>query len=192
MDNSLTRSIADDFRFMLSGSFQKKISINSVAIALAAVDAYEFCESVTDPKEIDIKPIVEAACSRHKVALDTGCRLLVHLAAEKSLAQDCLLKMSMNKNSTARFNACAYINNSLPEKLRLEIVRRALNDRSAIVRHKGVVQAEVFKFMCFMPQLQEMYLNEQSKDIRRFLDVHIRLLRDGYVLEQLRMEEVII
>src|SRR5262249_7862756 len=50
-----------------------------MAAALAAVDAFETCERMTDPTAADLQALVAAASSPHKLVFETGCNLLVGL-----------------------------------------------------------------------------------------------------------------
>lgn len=152
--------------------------------ALAAVDAFEACERETEPSADDLQPLVFAASSPHKLVFETGCNLLVLLAARHTTAQRCLLQMAQDKNATARFHAVAYLDAGLAEELRLEILRLALRDRSAKVRQKGIEGAERFRFKGFLSQLQEMQQTESNEAVRRSLAFHIPLLRDGYLLKR--------
>src|SRR4051794_21169987 len=116
-----------------------------LAVALAAVEAFEACERMAEPTTADLEPLVAAASSPHKVVFEVGCNLLVVLAARCAAAQSCLFQMARDKSATARFHAVAHLDTSLPEELRLEIVNLALRDRSAKVRQKGIEGAEKFK-----------------------------------------------
>ena len=101
-----------------------------LATALAAVEACEACERMTEPTTADLDPLVAAAISPHKVVFEVGSNLLVELAARYAVAKGALRQMARDKSATARFHAVAYLNASLPEELRLEIVSLALRDRS--------------------------------------------------------------
>src|SRR5262249_6176435 len=88
-----------------------------------------------------------------------------------------------DKNATARFHAVAYLDEELPEALRREVVQLALSDRSAKVRQMGIEGAERFKFMQFLPHLEEMQRTETNEAVRRSLALHVPLLRDGFLLK---------
>ncbi len=175
-------TIAADCRGWLR-SFPKEPA-DRMALALAAVTAFEACDRRLEPGEEDLRPLVVAASSPHKLVFETGCNLLVHLAARHPVAQQCLLRMAQDKSATMRFNAVAYLDTSLPEALRLKIVRLALRDRSLKVRQKAIERAEEFRFLCFLSQLEEMQSSETNEAVRASLAFHVPLLRDGYRLER--------
>jgi hypothetical protein len=149
-------------------------------MAIAAVDAFEAFEHSLNAA--DLRPLVIAASSPHKLVFETGCRLLVGLAALHAEAQLCLLQMAKAKEATARFHAVAYLEEALPERLRRNIVQLALSDRSTNVRQKGIEGAERFKFVQFLPQLEEMQHHETSESVQDSLALHIPMLRDGFGL----------
>jgi hypothetical protein len=177
-------SAADRYREWLR-NFPREPAVR-MATAQAAVDAFESCEQKQRVRAADLSPLVVAASSPHKLAFETGCNLLVLLAARHSEAQQCLLEMAKGKNATARFHAVAYLGPDLPEPLRLEIVELALGDRSAKVRQKGIEGAERFKFSRFLAELEEMQRTETNEAVRESLALHVLLLRDGFRLEPSR------
>lgn len=174
--------VAEYFRGWL-GNFPKEPA-DRMAMALAAVAAYEVCERKAEPTAADLQPLVVAASSSHKLVFETGGTLLARLAAGKAAAQRCLLQMAQDWSATARFHAVAYLDAELPEELRREIVGLALRDRSAKVRQKGIERAEEFRFTSLLAQLEEMQRTDPNEAVRRSLAFHIPLLRDGYRLER--------
>jgi hypothetical protein len=177
-------STADDYRTWLR-KFPKEPAAR-MATALAAVDAFENCRRKRRVTAADLRPLVLAASSPHKLVFETGCNLLVQLAARHAEAQACFLEMAKDKNATARFHAVAYLSPKLPEPLRLEIVGIALDDRNAKVRLKGIEGAEEFNFTRFLERLEEMQETEANEAVRHSLAVHIALLRDGFFVEPSR------
>jgi hypothetical protein len=174
-------SIADSYREWLRG-FPKEPE-SRIAMAQAAIDAFRACEQSRQLNEADLRPLVVAASSPHKLVFETGCNLLVRLAARHREAQMCLLEMAKEKNATARFHAVAFLEPELPEPLRLEIVEHALEDRSTKVRQKGIEGAERFRFSHLLARLEEMQRTETDESVRESLALHIPLLRDGFLLE---------
>ncbi len=173
-------SVVDRYRKWLS-SFSNEPA-DRMLMALAAIDAFEACDQNVD--EANLRLLVIAASSPHKLVFETGCNLLVRLAISHLEAQQCLSQMARDKNGTARFHAVAYLEEELPESLRREIVQIALGDRSTKVRQKGVERAEDFKFKEFLPQLVEMQRSETNERVKESLAFHIPLLRDGFRLER--------
>lgn len=155
-----------------------------MAAALAAVDAFEACERETEPAAADLRTLVVAASSPHKLVFETGCHLLVNLAARQPAARRCLLQMAQDRSATARFHAVAYLEAELPEELRREVVGLALGDRSVKVRQKGIEGAERFRLVCFLAQLEGMRQTDPSEAVRRSLAFHLPLLRDGFLLRR--------
>jgi hypothetical protein len=152
-----------------------------MAMALAAVDALEACKRGVSATTL--RPLVIAASSPHKLVFETGCNLLVWLAARHTAAQDCFRNMARDKKATARFHAVAFLDEEhFSEPLRREIVQLALDDRSPSVRLKGIERAEQFRFTDFLPRLEEMQRTETNKGVRQTLAMHLPILRDGFFL----------
>jgi hypothetical protein len=172
-------NIAERFREWLRNF--PTVPAERMAMALAAIEAFEAFERRSSAA--DLRPLVMAASSSHKLVFETGCRLLVRLAAHHTGAQQCLSEMAKDKNATARFHAAAYLDDELPEALRREIVHQALSDRSAKVRQKGIEGVERFKFTDLLSRLEEMQRTETNEGVRRSLALHVPLLRDGFLLE---------
>ncbi len=154
-----------------------------MAMALAAIDAFEGNESKMALDALEIEPLVRAASSSHKLVYETGCNLLVVLARTHQEAQQCLLEMAQSKSATARFHAVAFLDHKLPEQLRIMVIEFALRDRSAKVRWMAVQQIERFGMSAFLPRLLEMKETDQEESVQKSLDYHIPLLRDGYRIE---------
>jgi hypothetical protein len=154
-----------------------------MAMALAAVDAFAACERKRRITPADLTPLVVAASSHYTPVCGTGCNLLVQLATRHPAAQQCLVQLARDKKATARLNVVIHLHPTLPERVRLEIVEVALNDRSAKVRRLGVERAERFQFTRFLARLEAMQQTETNESVRHALARHIPILRDGFLLE---------
>lgn len=153
-----------------------------MALAIAAIDAYEYCSQASTLTSGDLAPLVAAAASAHKLVFETGASLLAALAETRVEAQQSFRQLSECRGVTARFHAVAYLSSRMPESLRLEIVTRALTDKSPRVREKGIEQAEQFGFKQLLPHLEEMERCENHGGVLASLQLHLPLLRDGYWL----------
>jgi hypothetical protein len=168
-------------RFRKSLRNRTKEPAERMAMALAAIDALEACKRGVNAAKL--RPLVIAASSPHKLVYETGCNLLVWLAARHTAAQQCFQEMARDKKATARFHAVAFLDEEhFPEPLRREIVQLALGDRSPNVRLKGIERAEQFEFTEFIPRLEEMQRTETNKSVRETLAMLLPLLRDGFIL----------
>jgi hypothetical protein len=154
-----------------------------MALAVAAVDAYERCERKKRIADDELAPLVAAAESPHALVFNTGCDLLVGLAAKSSDAQRGLLELAGSTSATARFHAIAFVDRRLPKELRLEIVRAALSDTSPKIRAKGVERAEELALTALLPRLEELRRDERHASVRSALDLHLPILRDGHCFE---------
>jgi hypothetical protein len=173
--------IADQWRRWLRGfSCEPE---ERLAIALTAVDAFEILAADLSTDSEPLQNLVKAASSPHKLIFETGCHLLVHLAATQENCRQAIDAMAKSRSSTARFHAVAYLNTSLPEPLRLSVVNLALSDRSTRVRAKAIEQVEIFGFHQLLHRLEAMIASEQSPDVLRSLALHVPLLRDGFLLK---------
>jgi hypothetical protein len=174
-------STADQWRRWLRGFTREPEE--RLALALQAVDAFEALSSGHPADDQTVQMLAKAASSPHKLVFETGCHLLVRLAATQEVCQQAIDRMASSRDATARFHAVAYLNASLPDSLRLSVIDRALSDRSARVREKGIEQAEAFGFRHWLPRLEAMMASEQRADVLEVLALHIPLLRDGFRLE---------
>lgn len=154
-----------------------------VALANAAIDAYERRRKRGQVAEHDLAHIVVAASAPQKLVFDIACKLLADLAEDFEEARDAFRRMSRDGKADARFHAVAYLDLRFPEPLRTEIIGRALEDRSAKVRKKGIERAEQFDLKQFLPQLEEMQERETNSGVLASLALHLPLLRDGYLLK---------
>lgn len=155
-----------------------------VASALAVVDAFEICQRKKPLPVKDLKPLVDGAGSTHKLISEPACNLLFLLARRRKEAQQSLLQMASDKrNPTARFHAVAYLDDEIPESLRLAIVQTALVDRANKVKRDAIDKAERFRFKQLLPKLEQMQKTETDEDVQRSLAFHIPILRDGFLLK---------
>ena len=152
-----------------------------LAQAFEAVDAFEALSA--GPDERILQSLVKAASSPHKLVFETGCHLLVLLAATQENCQQAIDRMSSSQDATARFHAVAYLSASLPESLRLSVIDRALSDRSSRVRAMAVQQAETFNLRHLLPRLEDMIASESRANVLKSLALHVPLLRDGFLLK---------
>jgi hypothetical protein len=174
-------SIAETFRSYLDRF--PKAPAERMAIARAALDAFEKCEKKRRLTADDLKPLVVAACAPQVFVSETGGHLLVQLALRHQVAQQCLLQLAADRKAHVRFNAVHYLVEELPEELRLQIVELALSDRSSMVRYRGVGQAQGFRFKQLLPRLEEMQRTEKDKAVQRVIARCIPMVRDGYWLD---------
>lgn len=153
-----------------------------LALALGAVDAFETLSSGRSTDDQAVRVLTGAASSPYKLVFETGCYLLVRLAATQLSCQQAIESMASSQSSIARLHAVAYLDASLPNSLRLSVINRALSDRSSRVRAMAVQQAEVFGFRDLLPRLEDMIASESRTDVQESLALHIALLRDGFRL----------
>jgi hypothetical protein len=170
----------DQWRRWLSG-FTREPE-DRLAHALQAVDAFEALSAGQSTDEQALQLLVKAASSPHKLVFETGCHLLVHLAATQQNCQQAIERMASSQDSTARFHAIAYLNASLPESLRSSVIDRALSDRSSRVSAMAVQQAEEFGFKHLLPRLEDLIASEPRANVQKALALHVPLLRDGFLL----------
>jgi hypothetical protein len=153
-----------------------------LAMALAAVDAFETLSRHPSEEAAAIRPIVQAATSPHKLVFETGCHILFYLAKTLASCRDAIDRMASAKDSTSRFHAIAYLHRSLPEPLKQSVIQRAISDRSGKVRSKAVERIEEFQLHNYVPQLEEMMRTETDAKVLASLNFLVPLLRDGFHL----------
>src|SRR5262245_29734849 len=154
---------ADQWRRWLRGFTREPEE--RLALALQAVDAFEALSAGRSTDDQAVQNLAQAASSPHKLVFETGCRLLVRLAATQPICQQAIERMASSRDATARLHAVAYLDASLPESLRLSVIDRALSDRSARVREKGIEQTETFGFRHWLPRLEAMMASESKADV---------------------------
>lgn len=153
-----------------------------LALALAAVDAFEMLLAQPSDEAAAVHAIVQAASSADKLVFETGCHILFHLAATLPSCRDAIERMASAPDSTSRFHAIAYLQQSLPEPLKQTIIQRALADRSGKVRAKAVEKVEEFQLYHYVPQLEALLSSENDTQALASLSLHLPLLRDGFQL----------
>ncbi len=154
-------------------------------VARAVLDAYEELTDRTTIEEHELEPIVAAATSPYLVAWDIGTTFLVRLAKKNSTAQEAIRNIAFHaRKVNARFQIVATLRPGLPEKLCVEIVKRALHDKGNRVREKAVFAADRLHLKQLLPDLEARLGCEEHPNVRWHLKYHIAMLRDGYLLER--------
>ena len=93
--------------------------------------------------------------------------------------------LASDPSATARRHAVAFLHEEMPAELHLEIVRRALGDRSSKVRVKAIEMAGSLELRELLPELTALRARETDAELSKQLDLELALMRDGYVLEPL-------
>jgi hypothetical protein len=169
--------IAADFRKFLG---EQDLSPERRALAEAAITAFLDFSDREDPALL--APLIAAARAPARALFEIGATLLGLLAQEFEAAREAWLGLTIDRTSTARFTAVAYLTPEMPRGFAQRVVERALADKSTKVRSKGVELASELELRALVPQLERLATDDPDEAVRRSLASWLPILRDGYRL----------
>ena len=147
-----------------------------------ACRAYERMRQADSISPADLKTLVEAASSSRGPLYEQATTFLARLTAQHSEAREAVKQMLHDSQWHVRFNAILSVCSSTPRDFAVQVVREALNDRSARVREKAADWALRLEMREVVPDLEEQAKLESGKAIGE-IRLSLALLRDGYLLE---------
>jgi hypothetical protein len=151
---------------------------------LAAIDAYD---TIQEENRLDaglLAPIVAAASSSRRPLYENVTEFLGKLTTEYALARQSVETMAVDSRSHVRFNAILCLTKTTPLDFTLRIIRQGLRDKSATVRGKAADWTGRLRLRQVVPDLEAAFAVEKNTKARETIEFELRLLRDGYILEQ--------
>lgn len=155
-----------------------------VAPLRAALDALERIriQERTDPA--DLRSLVDLLRSPRRPLYENGADLIRELTADRAEVRDAVAELASDKKAHVRFNAILCLSDVTPPEFSVMILRQALLDGSARVRQKVADWALRLKLAELTPDLERASLKEKRAATKKTIDFSLRLLRDGYVVEE--------
>jgi hypothetical protein len=151
---------------------------------LAAIDAYDTIQQENRLDAGRLAPIVAAASSSRRPLYENAAEFLGKLTGKYALARESVEKMAVDSRSHVRFNAILCLKKATPLDFTLRIIRQGLRDKRANVRGKAADWAGRLRIREVVPDLEAAFAVEKNKKARETIEFELRLLRDGYILEQ--------
>jgi hypothetical protein len=152
-----------------------------------ALDALDWFESIAGASTIspeDLGPILAAARCRLLPAWDIAGGLLAELACQHQAAQEAFREWAACPRYSDRFHAIYCLRNRMPAALLQELLGRALNDRTKRVRQCAAQKCDTLWLQEMLRALLQRAQVEPVPEVRRNLEFHAAMLRDGYVIER--------
>lgn len=153
-------------------------------IAYTALDAYEALENKDHIQLDDLQPIVTAAKSKYSTVWDIGTVFLVRLAESHAAAREAMLKIMESPKANERSQIVWALTARLPKDFRVQMIRKAITDRSKYVRFEAATKADLFGFKELIPEIEAQRDRESDPESKSALDFHVVMLRDGYLLKR--------
>lgn len=151
------------------------------AAFVAAIDAYD---SIHDDQIVTaetLRPIIDAASSSRRPLYENVTGLLGELTERFPEARDAVEKMSVDRRSHVRFNAILCLRKATPASFAILMLRRALRDKSAVVRQKAADWSGRLRMREIVDDLEAALRMEKHPKTRDTIEFDLRLLRDGYI-----------
>lgn len=156
----------------------------------ASLDALERirAQERIDPPDLD--PLVDLLRSSRRPLYENGADLLRELTAERAEVRDVVAELARDNKAHVRFNAILCLSDLTPREFSVTILRQALSDSSARVRQKAADWALRLKLGELVPDLERASLHEKQAANKKTIDFSLRLLRNGYVVEEVGGDSV--
>lgn len=157
---------------------------------LRAIDAFDAIQETGQITPDRLAPIIDAVQSSRGPLYVNASGLLASLTGQYPDACAALLALSQHPKSHVRFNAVISIGESTPRPLALQILRERLKDKSSRVRTKAADWIQRRRIRECIPDLEAALALETHRETLETIDFGLRLLRDGYILGEVRGERV--
>lgn len=153
------------------------------ALAYAALDAYERIKNREFITLEDIEPIATAARCKYLCAWDIGTGFLVLLAKKHPAAQDAIRAIINSPKANERWQILAALQLDLPKSFCLEIIQKALKDKSKHVRSFAVSACDRLDLSELLPQLDNLFEVETDPSHKAGIKSIISMMRNGYEIQ---------
>jgi len=154
-----------------------------VAPLRAALDAYDRIQRQKRIDSADLQPIVDVARSHRRPLYENASNLLEALTADHREARDAVAEMAKDRKAQVRFNAIICLGRRTPREFCVNLLCQALSDKSARVRQKAADWAQRLDLSEIVPDLERALSNETHAGAKRTIEFGLRLMRDGYILD---------
>jgi len=154
------------------------------AILRSAMDAFDEIQSKKKATNQLLEPIVQAASFSRLSVSGIPVDLLRQLTEEHEEARVAVSQLARGRRSHDRFNAIMCIGKDSPKSFQLKLLSQGLRDRSSSVRWKSADWAGRLRLRELVPELEEAFAREKHEKARQTIELELRLLRDGFILDR--------
>ena len=147
----------------------------------SAYDAVRRDRKLT-PKRL--QTIVNGASNKKMIVWANSSDLLELLSYEYREAAVAILEMSKSRHGHVRFSALCSLGRKTPPDIVDAVIRSGLTDKSSRVRWKAADKAHSLRRKNLVPDITSALQREPNDKTRSTIEFELKLLRDGYILEQ--------
>jgi hypothetical protein len=154
------------------------------AALLKVADAFDAAVASDELTAKQLKIVVQAASSARALLWMNATELLGAMAVRWTIAADAVVQMSANRQSHVRFASLCCLRDKTPRAVIRQLLQEGLADKSSRVRWKAAQKVHDFERKDLLPQLNAALTRETNAKARAEMELHLRLLRDGYIAER--------
>jgi hypothetical protein len=171
----------------LYGRRKDRLLATLLPVGVAYDEAQESGELTT--KRIGL--VIEAACDSQLLVAMNASELLQALSKRwtETVAQ-AIQEIFQNPRAHARFAAICSLTKEIDDAVLVELLRAGLKDKSSRVRGKAATSAERLNRKDLLPELAVAVAVEKNTKARQGIEYHLRMLRDGYIINDKSEEPV--
>lgn len=151
---------------------------------LAVADAYDAAQRSGRLSKQQLQVVVEGASSPRGLVWNGAADLLKLLAERFGDASQALVQMSNSPKAHVRFCALCCLGKKTPTETVHALIKAGLTDKSSQVRWKAADRAHSLQLVELVPEITAAFHAEKHAKTRSTIEFELRLLRDGYILEQ--------
>jgi hypothetical protein len=153
------------------------------AAVLEFADVYDAAVESGNLSRDRLAKSVNAASSPRAVIWMNATELLADLAVRWDIAAQAVAEMFASKQAHVRFAALCCLQPKTPAAVTDRLLRGGLADKSSQVRWKAAELVGTFEKKELLPQLEAAYAAERNSKARASIDLVLRLMRDGHIVE---------
>ena len=148
-------------------------------LAPALLQAVESLCNETPPGALAIDATAQAVSSHRVPVYETASYILGDLAVYDSRAMAALIELSRSSDARVRHNALLCLTEEMPNEVTVEVINRALGDRSSRVRRKAADWAGRLRLSAVLPVLKAALATEQHEETRDVMAFEVERLQSG-------------
>jgi hypothetical protein len=153
-----------------------------LAQVVPAGEAHDRATHSGQLSEADLRIIVDAAAHERVLVAMNAVELLQAMSARwPAVISRSITGLFSSKHAHSRFAALCALTKHIDDSVICEVLRLGLRDKSARVRWKASNRAERLERRDLLPELEQAFAAETNAKTRRTIELHLKMLRDGYV-----------